>query len=79
MDVENNTDAVNSLTRVGIMDLVGISDVVDSEYIDADGAKSVDTSNDDELWGQSASVFAQCPEEHLNPFSGQGGSTNVPS
>lgn len=59
VDVENNTDDVNSLTNDGIIDFVSIADVVETVYIDADGAKSIDTSNEDEFWAQSASVFAQ--------------------
>lgn len=61
VDAENNTDSLNSLTNDGIVDSVYNADIVDSVYID-------------ELWGQSASVSAQSPEEHLNPPSGQGGS-----
>lgn len=66
VDAENSTDSLNSLTNDMFVGSVYIADVVDSVYID-------------ELWGQSASVSAQSPEEHSNPPSGQGGSMIVPS
>lgn len=68
VDIENDTDAVNSLTNI---DSVDIADVVDSAKIDADCSKSDANCNDDVNWRQAAALSAQNPASQKCPPSGQ--------